>query len=191
MVVAWLIGGIGLAGMPVAVLLAMVPVGVLVGVCYVSHQASSPVVALRCRHDWVLVARIAATVIAAGCVLGGLVVLLGATGFALAFVGAGTAIAWRAGRSHRAPIGRSRQRDVPPPTPPATLAVIPTAELSRMWRVSYLTLAGDRDPGVVDHVTLARRRYLDELERRDPTGFQRWITAGARAASDPARYIPG
>jgi len=60
-----------------------------------------------------------------------------------------------------------------------------------MWRVSYLTLAGDRDPGVVDHVTLARRRYLDELGRRDPTGFQRWITAGARAASDPARYIPG
>lgn len=116
MVVAWLIGGIGLAGMPVAVLLAMVPVGVLVGVCYVSHQASSPVVALRCRHDWVLVARIAATVIAAGCVLGGLVVLLGATGFALAFVGAGTAIAWRAGRALADDLPGERVAHTAPPS---------------------------------------------------------------------------
>jgi len=33
------------------------------------------------------------------------------------------------------------------------------------------------------------RCYLDELERRDPAGFRRWINDGARAAGDPARYI--
>jgi len=30
---------------------------------------------------------------------------------------------------------------------------------------------------------------LDELERRDRAGFQRWLSTGARAASDPSRYI--
>ena len=34
-----------------------------------------------------------------------------------------------------------------------------------------------------------RQEYLDALERRDPHGFARWIGLGARAASDPGRYV--
>jgi len=36
---------------------------------------------------------------------------------------------------------------------------------------------------------LVRQRMLDELERRDRAGFERWLSTGARAASDPSRYI--
>ena len=32
---------------------------------------------------------------------------------------------------------------------------------------------------------------LDELERRDPAGFERWLAAGPTLASDPAGYVRG
>jgi hypothetical protein len=32
---------------------------------------------------------------------------------------------------------------------------------------------------------------LDELERRDPAGFARWLAAGATAGSNPAQYLRG
>lgn len=34
-----------------------------------------------------------------------------------------------------------------------------------------------------------RRQVLDELERRNPSGFGQWMASGARAPSDPARYL--
>jgi hypothetical protein len=34
-----------------------------------------------------------------------------------------------------------------------------------------------------------RQSMLDELERRDANGFGRWLKAGARAGSDPGRYL--
>jgi hypothetical protein len=59
------------------------------------------------------------------------------------------------------------------------------------WQRSYVEL--HRHPtGSVAWADCGRRRrhYLDELERRDPEGFARWLSAGARAASDPGRFIP-
>ena len=38
-------------------------------------------------------------------------------------------------------------------------------------------------------VVQRRQEYLDALERRDPHGFARWMDLGARAASDPGRYV--
>jgi hypothetical protein len=41
--------------------------------------------------------------------------------------------------------------------------------------------------------TLVARREetLDELERRDPDGFARWLAAGPAAGSDPADFVRG
>ena len=36
-----------------------------------------------------------------------------------------------------------------------------------------------------------REEALDELERRDPAGFARWLAAGPTLASDPAGYVHG
>jgi hypothetical protein len=36
-----------------------------------------------------------------------------------------------------------------------------------------------------------RGMSVDELERRDPAGFARWLSEGATVDSDPARYVSG
>jgi hypothetical protein len=42
----------------------------------------------------------------------------------------------------------------------------------------------------VRHALVDRRlQALDELERRDPAGFARWLADGATVDSDPARYV--
>jgi hypothetical protein len=41
----------------------------------------------------------------------------------------------------------------------------------------------------LDRVGEQRRAYLDEMARRDPEGFHRWLDSGARAAGDPSRYL--
>lgn len=175
----------------------------LAGFVYLAHQTPAGTVAFRCRSEWVRAATVAATVIAACYVLAGLVVLLGPSAPVLVLLVAGAAIAWRvhAGRNriadsdderghHQRGAPRPALRVVPAVPAPATLAEVPTAELCRAWRVSYLTVATTRDPDVREQVATARRHNLDELERRDPASFWRWIDSGARAASDPARYIP-
>lgn len=63
------------------------------------------------------------------------------------------------------------------------------AAICRAWRRSYLLLqrAGSVTARMV--VVQQRQRYLDELERRNPTGLSGWLASGARAAGDPSRYI--
>ncbi len=36
-----------------------------------------------------------------------------------------------------------------------------------------------------------REATLDELERRDPAGFGRWLAAGPAPGSDPADFVRG
>jgi len=38
-------------------------------------------------------------------------------------------------------------------------------------------------------IVRVRECLLDELERRDRDGFIRWLDSGARAGSDPGRYL--
>lgn len=65
-------------------------------------------------------------------------------------------------------------------------------ELCRAWRI---TAAGLRraqqrhDPAHLDQLLTARERYLDELERHNPAGFQRWLEASVDSASDPSPYL--
>ena len=63
------------------------------------------------------------------------------------------------------------------------------AELCRAWQITYVQL--QRRPGAAwtGHLAEQRRTYLEELQRRNPTGFIAWIDNGARAASDPTRYL--
>ena len=90
-------------------------------------------------------------------------------------------------------------REVLPPEGPGARFVPPeaghlkrrtVADLIYAWRYSYLLLATARaDPIRLAQISEQRRTYLDELARRDPVGFRRWINSGARAAGDPSRYL--
>ena len=79
-------------------------------------------------------------------------------------------------------------RIVPPET--GHLERQAVADLVHAWRHSFLLLATAwADPVRLAHICQQRRAYLDELARRDPVGFRRWIDSGARAAGDPSRYL--
>lgn len=107
------------------------------------------------------------------------------------------AIIWRmARRPGRRPVLLDAAHVRPMPTAPTrtpspsdSLASLTTAQLCRAWQSSYVAAVRAANPAVLDGIARTRGRYLDELERRDPVGFQRWIDSGARAASDPARHI--
>jgi hypothetical protein len=77
------------------------------------------------------------------------------------------------------------------PAQPMALESMSTGDLCLAWRRSYLALpdlpAGSEH--LAGEITRARAALLDELERRDPAGFTRWLAAGARASSDPARHL--
>jgi hypothetical protein len=75
------------------------------------------------------------------------------------------------------------------PGPPVVAADLSTGELCLAWRRSYLVLIETPFGPGRDAVVSRRRELLDELERRDHAGFVRWIDTGARAASDPGRYL--
>lgn len=57
------------------------------------------------------------------------------------------------------------------------------------WRVSFVALRQPVPPSSRLRLVERRRELLDELERRNPAGFQAWLASGARAAADPTKYI--
>jgi hypothetical protein len=65
---------------------------------------------------------------------------------------------------------------------------MPDLELCRAWRASYTAL---QQLPFRDHAPIVafRAAILDELHARHPQGFIRWINDGARAASNPTRYL--
>jgi len=89
-------------------------------------------------------------------------------------------------------------RSVPTPTSPAApnqpapaprYTSLSDAELCWRWRTSFNALL--HTTSVAERLRLIETRsaLLDELARRDPEGFGRWMSSGARAASDPARFL--
>lgn len=84
-----------------------------------------------------------------------------------------------------------------PPDPTAVLGASPDPvaqltvdQLCLRWRCSYLPLQHTVDCAAHAELVRQRQHYLDELERRHPDAFARWLAAGARAASDPSPYFP-
>lgn len=65
-------------------------------------------------------------------------------------------------------------------------------ELCRAWRTSSTVLQrlnGGADVARQAELVESRQHYLDEMERRDPSGFLRWLEADARPGSDPSKYV--
>ena len=90
-------------------------------------------------------------------------------------------------------------RPSPPSTPQADRVgprrIVPVRSLSDVelclaWCLSSIALE-QHSPTAAGRAMLvaARQGYLDELERRDPEGFQRWLDAGAGPSSDPSQYL--
>jgi hypothetical protein len=64
-------------------------------------------------------------------------------------------------------------------------------ELGREWLRTSAALARTGGPLVRQALVDRRQEALDELERRDPVGFARWLAEGATVDSDPSRYVSG
>ncbi|TDP89951.1 hypothetical protein [Labedaea rhizosphaerae] len=71
----------------------------------------------------------------------------------------------------------------------AELVRTDTAEICWTWRRSYVALQQARKIDDRLKIVLLRQQCLDELSAREPSGFHAWLSAGARAASDPTRYV--
>ncbi|WP_116449667.1 hypothetical protein [Blastococcus litoris] len=147
---------------------------------------------------------------AAGWTVGGLLALAGVavlTGGVVAVLTGVLAVgAWLlvrvAGSSRRhgrAPGGASGAEVLrlpvdPQPSPGAagtSLSSLSTPALGREWIRTTAALGAQLSP--VERQALVRRREetLDELERRDPAGFARWLAEGPALGTDPADYVQG
>ncbi len=152
---------------------------------------------------------------AAACTVGGLLVLAGVAALAggvlavlAAVAGIGTWLVVRATRPPTRPAGPPAPAPWPTagvevlllPVPPETtgvglgtsrLSTLSTPALGQEWLRTTAALGGRLSP--VERQALVRRREetLDELERRDPAGFARWLAGGAAPGTDPADYVQG
>jgi hypothetical protein len=151
-------------------------------------------------------ARVVATVVAA--VLAGLAVLVLGGVRTLApsvLLGVTLAVAHEMRFARTTPsahTGPGALPESPPPPPLAGTSLVLTGgvdvlsldrwseqELCQAWQRTYVQLQRHTDAAWTEHLAQTRCTYLDELQRRDPNGFAAWIASGARAASDPMRYL--
>ncbi len=175
-------------------------VGAVVGVCTYTalEDGDGRSGTLRRRRPRSLAALSAIGTIVGIYVAVGMIVLVGAALGALLLAAAMAVVAHRvlrgrwAASAPEAPPAHALPGEHRRPLPvllPDDAATSTTSQLCRAWRVSYLVLENTHDPVRLAEVAALRRAYLDELDRRDPDGFRRWLEDGARAAGDPARYI--
>jgi hypothetical protein len=140
---------------------------------------------------------------AAVLVVAGVATIGGATVAALA-VAAGTIafLAVRLVRGRRAAAGSGSRKDRQGPAPIRGSTAGPTRHLSPVaalttralgdeWLRTTGALAGRLDPRARQSLVVRREEALDELERRDPDGFSRWLASGPTPASDPAEFVRG
>lgn len=71
------------------------------------------------------------------------------------------------------------------------VAVLSTSDLGQEWLRTNAILAGRLGAAARASLVARREEALDELERRDPAGFARWMAAGPTLTSDPAGYVSG
>jgi hypothetical protein len=68
---------------------------------------------------------------------------------------------------------------------------LPTSDLGSEWLRTTWALSRQVGPGERQDIIRRRQETLDELERRDPDGFARWLAGGPAAGSDPAVFVRG
>ena len=185
------IGGVSLGGSGlVAVVLAAVVAACLAAGIVRDSDAPRPRQAVVDTAWRAAVGTVAVLLVLSGCV----VLAGGALTALLAGVAVGGVLVRWAVRS-----ARRTQRD-----PGATVLPLPGAgagggpvgflsveALGREWLRTSAALAQTRDAAVRQALVQRREEALDELERRDPAGFSRWLAEGATVDSDPARYVSG
>ena len=89
----------------------------------------------------------------------------------------------------RPPVLRREYSSAVQPRPP--VGALSTQELGHEWLESSAALAGRLDPAARSALVLRRQQALDELERRDPEGFLRWLTTGPVPDRDPSDFVRG
>ena len=62
-------------------------------------------------------------------------------------------------------------------------------QLCQGWRASYMALQQQPSTTQTIATVAQRQRYLDEFDRRNPSGFAAWLAAGARAPGNPLPYL--
>jgi hypothetical protein len=72
---------------------------------------------------------------------------------------------------------------------PAPVSLLPIGVLGDEWSRTTAALASRLEPAARQVVVGRRQEVLDELERRDPAGFARWLAAGAAEDSDPVIFV--
>ncbi|MCF6506195.1 hypothetical protein E9549_02045 [Blastococcus sp. MG754426] len=131
----------------------------------------------------------AAVTIGALLVVSGTAVLAGG-GVALLLLGLGAA-GWAALRW-----ARDRREAALRAVPPLGAVAGPvggasTATLGEEWRRTGAELQRPLTPAVRQRLVARRAQVLDELERRDPDGFARWLAAGPLGSVDPTGFVRG
>ncbi|WP_456568570.1 hypothetical protein [Blastococcus sp. SYSU DS0539] len=186
------VGGIALRGPG---LVAVCVSGALAGCVAAGVAREDPAPARRSAVE--AAGQAAAVTIGALLVVSGTAVLAGGAA-ALLLAGAGVA-AWAAARWAR----DRRAAAARPATaagihavaggwaPPASAAVtgLPTTALGEEWLRTATELRGPLAPAARQRIVTRRAQVLDELERRDPAGFARWIAAGPLHGGDPAGFV--
>jgi len=71
------------------------------------------------------------------------------------------------------------------------VSTLTTRALGEEWVRTTAELAGWLSPAARASLVSRRQEALDELERRDPDGFERWLAAGPAGGSDPAEFVRG
>ncbi|WP_448611433.1 hypothetical protein [Geodermatophilus sp. URMC 60] len=70
------------------------------------------------------------------------------------------------------------------PLPP--VSSLSTEALGREWVRTTTALSGPLDARTREAIVVRRQQTLDELERRDPDGFARWLSGVPLPGSDPS-----
>lgn len=200
-VVAALVGGVGVIALPAAMSGAWFAVGLLVAFGVMSAHVTRPGGGTALRAG-----AIAGAVTVATClVLAGLVAIMGAVAalvIPLLLIALGVWAWRRRGTWRTATTSAGFGPGIAPPAaepvaqqqaavaaPMVVADTVSTQALCAAWCRTYWLLR-DLPPGpACAQVLRTREGLLDELERRDPVGFHRWLDTGARAGSDPGRYL--
>lgn len=115
-------------------------------------------------------------------VLGGAVLTLMVAGAA--------AVAWTTGwlvRAHGTAAAAPAVAPVRQPSfPLPPVSSLSTGDLGREWIRTTTALNGRLDARTREAIVVRRQETLDELERRDPDGFARWLAGLPLAGSDPS-----
>jgi hypothetical protein len=177
-------GVVGLAAgvllVPADVMFALLFLAGLIGSTLAANawsRAKDDTVPAKARRALAVAGTVVATVVAGA----GYTVLLGPAGLSVVVILGATsppAMRWFGRRLGYVP-GRLSN------------GALTTAELCRRWQDSYEALRDATTAPARLRIVEARQHYLDELERRDPSGLNAWLGGNATAAGDPGQFLAG